>query len=552
MTISILIRQPVVGIALIVSLSWAAPAASAGTTLFVDDDAPAAGDGLTWETAYRFLQDALAFASEPANGVTEIRVGQGVYKPDRDEANPDGTLDREATFDLVTGVALIGGYAGVGADDPDERDVDLYQTILSGDLLGNDDFDAFPVGATFVENAYHVAIANDLDPTTIHDGITFESGNASGNDFGAGMLMQNSSPTILQCTFRYNQAADGGGMIAFEGGPRLEGCVFHRNSADNTGGGLCLVESSATVVDCAFTENATPGPAMGAPGGAGALVLDSNATFADCAFTNNIASNGRNGAGGGIGILGKPSPRLIRCTFRNNFAFRGGGAIQNQDSQAPLTECMFIGNAAGVGGAITNLVGSDVVVTNCTFVANTADTGESVFHYEGTTLALFNCIVWGDGIPFAGDGVLTARFSDIEGGWAGEGNIDRDPLFVDSDNDDYRLSAGSPCIDAADNNAVPPDEFDLDEDGDTDEALPYDLDGNPRFVDDPGTKDTGVGRPPIVDMGAYEFQGASCLWDLDGDDTVGTGDLILLLGSWGDPYGTADLIELLGNWGPCG
>ncbi len=42
-----------------------------------------------------------------------------------------------------------------------------------------------------------------------------------------------------------------------------------------------------------------------------------------------------------------------------------------------------------------------------------------------------------------------------------------------------------------------------------------------------------------------------CPWDLDGDEVVGTGDLILLLGSWGDPYGTADLIELLGNWGPC-
>ena len=44
----------------------------------------------------------------------------------------------------------------------------------------------------------------------------------------------------------------------------------------------------------------------------------------------------------------------------------------------------------------------------------------------------------------------------------------------------------------------------------------------------------------------------TCDWDLDGDDVVGTSDLILLLGAWGDPYGTADLIELLGNWGPCG
>ena len=45
--------------------------------------------------------------------------------------------------------------------------------------------------------------------------------------------------------------------------------------------------------------------------------------------------------------------------------------------------------------------------------------------------------------------------------------------------------------------------------------------------------------------------GGDCPWDLDNDGNVGTGDLILLLGSWGDPYGTADLIELLGNWGPC-
>lgn len=45
--------------------------------------------------------------------------------------------------------------------------------------------------------------------------------------------------------------------------------------------------------------------------------------------------------------------------------------------------------------------------------------------------------------------------------------------------------------------------------------------------------------------------GAPCSWDLDGDGNVGTGDLIVLLGSWGDPYGTQDLIELLGAWGAC-
>ncbi len=62
--------------------------------------------------------------------------------------------------------------------------------------------------------------------------------------------------------------------------------------------------------------------------------------------------------------------------------------------------------------------------------------------------------------------------------------------------------------------------------------------------DDDGGPDHGAVWVLFLDDG-------SCSWDLNGDEVVGTGDLILLLGSWGDPYGGADLIELLGNWGPC-
>ena len=47
------------------------------------------------------------------------------------------------------------------------------------------------------------------------------------------------------------------------------------------------------------------------------------------------------------------------------------------------------------------------------------------------------------------------------------------------------------------------------------------------------------------------IRGVSCVWDLNGDNLVGTTDLLLLLDAWGDPYDTADLIELLANWGPC-
>ncbi len=73
-------------------------AAHGGGVLYVDDDAPPGGDGTSWNTAYRFLQDALTDAC--GGGIAEIRVGQGTYTSDRDEANsrqsahlgPDGAL----------------------------------------------------------------------------------------------------------------------------------------------------------------------------------------------------------------------------------------------------------------------------------------------------------------------------------------------------------------------------------------------------------------------------------------------------------------------------
>ena len=110
--------------------------ALAGSVLFVDDDAAAGGDGAGWPTAYRFLQDALDAAADP--GITEIRVAQGTYLPDRNDADPNGTGDHTATFQLINGVTILGGFAGLGAPDPDARDVDGFPTVLSGDLAGDD------------------------------------------------------------------------------------------------------------------------------------------------------------------------------------------------------------------------------------------------------------------------------------------------------------------------------------------------------------------------------------------------------------------------------
>ncbi len=124
---------------------------------------------------------------------------------------------------------------------------------------------------------------------------------------------------------------------------------------------------------------------------------------------------------------------------------------------------------------------------------------------------------------FSSTGTPAVAYSNIQGGWPGTGNIDADPLFVDPVNGDYHLLAGSPCIDGADNIAVPV-------------GIDTDLDGNPRFVDDPDTPDTGNPGPPgpIVDMGAYELQ-LLCPQDITSDGFVNVLDLIQLLLCFGNP-----------------
>ena len=87
-------------------------------------------------------------------------------------------------------------------------------------------------------------------------------------------------------------------------------------------------------------------------------------------------------------------------------------------------------------------------------------------------------------------GNVVTRYSDVYGGTAGTGNIDADPLFSDPGAGIFTLSAGSPCIDAADGDLAPA----------------TDVNGSSR-VDDPNTTpNMGFGTPDFVDMGAYEYQ----------------------------------------------
>ena len=215
------------------------PGIVAAKTIHVDVDAPPNGDGSSWERAFDDLQDALAVAEDG----DEIRVAQGVYRP----TVPDG--DREITFRLRNGVALRGGYAGLGERDPNKRDIVLHKTILSGDLNGNDVPEEFPHGFSIRENAYHVVTGSGTGKTAILDGFTITAGRpgqVAPHQHGGGMINVSGSPTILDCAFVQNYAHMlGGGMFNDEGSsPTMRNCTFKKNYAQMRGGGIINIRNS--------------------------------------------------------------------------------------------------------------------------------------------------------------------------------------------------------------------------------------------------------------------------------------------------------------------
>jgi hypothetical protein len=216
---------------------------------YVDADANGANDGTSWQDAFNYLQDALQ--STIYGDLT--MVAEGIHRPDCNSAEPNGTGNRRASFHLVRGAVTEGGYAGFGAPDANERDIDLYESILSGDLAGDD-------GAGFAnksENCYHVVCANSTDSTTVLDGFTITGGNADGSRYesgGGGMFAVNGQATVANCTFKANFARFGGGIQYIDGGGVLTNCFVIGNVGERYGA-IYNYRSSPKIDNCIICGN---------------------------------------------------------------------------------------------------------------------------------------------------------------------------------------------------------------------------------------------------------------------------------------------------------
>jgi len=162
--------------AVALALMTIAGAAIAQPVVFVDQNAAGAGDGSNWADAYLDLQSALDAAEQAAGEIREVWVAAGTYKPSK-RTNPDDP--RSATFSLLDGVSLYGGFAGTETS-IDDRDLDAHAAILSGDFNGDDE----PGFRNYDENALHVVTARDLPGALVFDGFTVTGGYAISPSYG--------------------------------------------------------------------------------------------------------------------------------------------------------------------------------------------------------------------------------------------------------------------------------------------------------------------------------------------------------------------------------
>ena len=408
--------------------------AVAGNRLYVNQAMANSGDGFSWQTAFKDLPSALTFATT-CTRATEIWVAKGTYKP------TTSTTDRAAHFRMIGNVKIYGSFAGTEANlaerSPSVRAAN--PTILSGDLLGNDVITGS--GSTLSitgndENSYHVFVnshrdLNQINSNSLLDGFIITGGNTLGE---------------------------------------IEGNVISHGS----GGGMYIesYNNSPTIVN--LSNLTLVGNNSGVYGGGIFCTANNSLITKNVTFSRNNAGNN----GGGINLQNNdegPSIQIENGVFEgNNSGNLGGGLYCYEFSN--LNNVTFWGNNAGSNGGGMSANGS--TVKNSIFWGNTVG---------GTTVSSIS--------NFYSLTSVTVTNSDVEGGYAGTGNINQNPLFVNSANpagadgmfgtadDGLALTACSSAVNAGDNTGV----------------VATDITGNARIFSG------------FVDMGAYEFQSSPLL-----------------------------------------
>lgn len=450
---------------------------------------------ITQQTFYFKIQDAI----DDANNDDVIVASPGTYYENIDFLDKSITVrSTDPNYSDVVANTIIDGsnndsnYVVTFDDNSGSR--------LAGFTITNGYYGGIRCGNQSSANITNCRIQNNTGYYGYGIALDHSSPNITNcrirnNDYYGIYCWDNSDPNIIDCTIQDNV---NGGIYCNNSHPNITNCLITKNGNENSnGGGIYNYNSSSpTITDCNISINS-------ATRGGGIRNDSSDPNVNNCIFTGNTAVY----YGGGIYNRNDSSATVANCVFRANSSDYAGGGMANYQSSLTLINCTFRRNFAydktpyegGYGGGMYNYESSPNV-TNCIFWGNEADSdGSEIYNYDDDSDPNFS---YCDIEDSNGTGDNWHRKLGIDG----DGNIDSDPLFYDSnDPNDYHLSSDSPCIDAGDPNFDPdPNETDID--------------GEPRIIN---------GR---VDIGADEFDDRDA--DFNNDGTVNFLDYAMFANVW--------------------
>ena len=347
-----------------------------------------------------------------------------------------------------------------------------YGTIQGAIDAGTDGDTILVAPGTYVENIDYlgksITVRSDMDGDPATEDVSPETTIIDGSGSGPVVTfsdMEGSGTVLAGFTITGGQSERGGGVYCSQYTSALiSQCIITDNRAEKYGGGIYGLDVSACIVDCVISGN----HADTYDGGGISIHAWHGASIESCTISNNSAHY--DGGGLSLYVPSASSALVTNCTFAGNYSgYNGGGIHSWGDGLVVLENSLIAENEAeNFGGGIS--VGDYsysgfMEVMNCTLAGNTAWKygGGGLYGYYGT-LTVANSILW-DNSAMDGPEIklnrssAVVRYSDIQGGqgpvhlyesdldWQ-EGNIDADPFFVGAG--DYRLSEGSPCIDAGD------------------------------------------------------------------------------------------------------
>ena len=299
--------------------------------------------------------------------------------------------------------------------------------IYTGDGNRDLDFKGKAITVTSENGAENCIIDCEGSEQNQHRGFYFHSGETEASVVGGFTLRNGYSDDY------------GGGINCYRSSPTITNNIIEDNWA-HAGGGIGCTQSSDTI-----TNNTITGNSVNARGGG---ICCENNSFPS--ITNNVIEwNGAND-GGGLSCS-HSSPTITNNTITgNSVSARGGGICCENNSFPSITNNAVERNRAGEGGGLS-CSHSSPTITNNTITRND---GGGIYCSDYSSPMVLNTILWEDSpheIYVDDTSEITITYSDIQGGWEGEGNIEVEPLFFIS----IYLYAGSPCLSTANCDGAP-------------------------------------------------------------------------------------------------